>query len=99
MTDKHYKRSVSMKQLTLNDMTVGSSAVVTAINCTGAMKRRLIDMGITPSVRVTLRRVAPLGDPLELKLRGYTLSIRRSEAEQILISKEDQKNDKRRARR
>ena len=52
------------------------------------MKRRLIDMGITPGVRVKLYKVAPLGDPLEIKLRGYMLSIRRSEAKNITVSKE-----------
>ena len=52
------------------------------------MKRRLIDMGITPGVKVTLHKIAPLGDPLELKLRGYMLSIRRSEAKNITIKKD-----------
>lgn len=70
---------------TLGDLAIGESAVVCRIGCTGPMKRHLIDMGVTPGVRVTLLRCAPMGDPLELKLRGYTLSIRRSEAEQIYI--------------
>lgn len=77
-----------MKQTTINDLLVGQSAIVSQINCTGAMKRRLIDMGITPGVKVNLHKVAPLGDPVELKLRGYTLSIRRSEAMNINIHKE-----------
>jgi Fe2+ transport system protein FeoA len=53
------------------------------------MKRHLIDMGVTPGVRVTLHKCAPLGDPLELKLRGYTLSVRRSEAMNIYIESDD----------
>lgn len=77
-----------MKDLTINDLTVGESALVLKINCEGAMKRRLIDMGITPGVKVLLHKIAPLGDPLELKLRGYLLSIRRSEAKNIYIKKE-----------
>lgn len=52
------------------------------------MKRRLIDMGITPGVKVKLHKIAPLGDPLELKLRGYMLSIRRSEAKNIFVKRE-----------
>ena len=77
-----------MKEATLNDLNAGEYATVTRMNCLGAMKRRLIDMGITPGIRVKLYKVAPLGDPLEIKLRGYMLSIRRSEAKNITVSKE-----------
>lgn len=70
---------------TLNDLKIGESAVVSHIGCVGAMKRHLVDMGVTPGVRITLHKCAPLGDPLELKLRGYTLSVRRSEAQNIYI--------------
>ncbi len=77
-----------MKYKTINDLSVGESALILSINCEGAMKRRLIDMGITPGVKVTLYKIAPLGDPLELKLRGYMLSIRRSEAKNILVKRE-----------
>lgn len=73
-----------MKQTTLNDIKIGQSAIVTALQSTGALKRRLIDMGITPGVRILLKKQAPLGDPLELSLRGYTLSLRRCEAKNIL---------------
>ena len=72
---------------TLNDLSIGESALVLNINCQGAMKRRLIDMGITPGVKVMLYKVAPMGDPLELKLRGYVLTIRRSEAKNIIIQR------------
>ncbi len=77
-----------MKYKTINDLSVGESALILSINCEGAMKRRLIDMGITPGVKVTLYKIAPLGDPLELKLRGYMLSIRRSEAKNIFVKRE-----------
>lgn len=77
-----------MKYKTINDLSVGESALILSINCKGAMKRRLIDMGITPGVKVTLYKIAPLGDPLELKLRGYMLSIRRSEAKNIFVKRE-----------
>lgn len=77
-----------MMQMTLNDLSVGDSALVLKINCQGPMKRRLIDMGITPGVKIKLFKIAPLGDPLELKLRGYLLSIRRSEAKKITVEKE-----------
>lgn len=78
-----------MKDRTINDLSIGEASVVVSINCDGAMKRRLIDMGITPGVKVSLHKVAPLGDPLELKLRGYMLSIRRSEAKKIVVKKEN----------
>ena len=77
-----------MKDNTINDLSVGESALILKIDCDGAMKRRLIDMGITPGVKVKLHKIAPLGDPLELKLRGYMLSIRRSEAKNIFVKRE-----------
>jgi Fe2+ transport system protein FeoA len=87
MIKKQKKHSVTPR--TINDLQKGQSATVTQIACTGAMKRHLIDMGVTPGVRVTLHKCAPLGDPLELKLRGYTLSVRRSEAMNIYIESDD----------
>ena len=75
--------------LTLNDIKIGSSALVTQLDLTGALKRRLIDMGITPGVKIKVKKVAPLGDPLQINLRGYELSIRRSEALKIRVRKGD----------
>ena len=69
----------------LSELRPGQRGVVAGIGTHGALKRRLVDMGITPGVEVAVRKVAPLGDPIELSLRGYALSIRRSEAEQITI--------------
>ena len=64
---------------------MGESASVVRLNSTGATRRRLLDMGLTKGVKVTLRKVAPLGDPLEITLRGYELSLRKSEAELIEV--------------
>lgn len=79
-----------MNIYTLNDIKVGSNAIVTKIGITGSLKRRLIDMGITPGVNIKIKKVAPLGDPIEINLRGYELSIRRSEALNIFVRKEEQ---------
>lgn len=70
---------------TLADLKPGESAVVTAVGGEGALHRRLLDMGLTPGVRVTLQKTAPLGDPLEIHLRGYALTLRLSDARNIGI--------------
>lgn len=71
--------------MTLQELGPKSSGVVTQVLGEGALRRRLIDMGITPGVEIFVRKRAPFGDPLEINLRGYELSLRREEAEQILI--------------
>ena len=70
---------------TLRDVPVGDSAIVTALRGGGALKRRIMDMGITKGVDVFIRKVAPLGDPLELTVRGYELSVRKADAELIEV--------------
>lgn len=65
---------------TLKDVEVGGTAVVKKLHGEGAVKRRILDMGIVKGVEVTVRRVAPAGDPLELSLRGFDLSLRKDEA-------------------
>ena len=70
---------------TLKELKVGESAKVVKLYGEGAIKRRIMDMGITKGVIITVRKVAPLGDPIELNLRGYELSIRKSDAEMIEI--------------
>lgn len=70
---------------TLRDVKVGQSAVVTKLNGEGATKRRIMDMGITKGVEVNIRKVAPLGDPVEITVRGYELSIRKADAELIEV--------------
>ena len=71
--------------MTLKELGIGITAKVIKLNCTGPLKRRIMDMGITKGVEVTVRKVAPLGDPLELIVCGYELSIRKSEAEAIEV--------------
>ena len=75
--------------LTLSDIKVGSSAIVVSLGAMGTLKRRLIDIGITPGVKIKVKKVAPLGDPLQINLRGYELSIRKSEALNIMVKKGD----------
>lgn len=70
---------------TLKDVKVGKSCKVIKVHGEGALRRRIMDMGITKGVEIYVRKVAPLGDPLELSVRGYELSIRKSEAEKIEI--------------
>ena len=70
---------------TLREVTVGDNVKVTKINGTGAVKRRIMDMGITKGVEIEVRRVAPLGDPIELTVRGYQLSIRKADAQMIEV--------------
>ena len=70
---------------TVRDLSPGESARVLALRCAGALRRRIIDMGITPGAVVVMRKTAPLGDPIEINIRGYELSIRKTEAEQILV--------------
>ena len=71
--------------MTLNEMKVGDKAKVLRLNGEGAVKRRIMDMGITKGVEVVVRKVAPLGDPIELTVRGYELSIRKDEAANIVV--------------
>ena len=70
---------------TIKDLKIGESGVVVKLYCEGAIKRRIMDMGITKGVKITVRKVAPLGDPLELNLRGYDLTIRKEDAKYIEI--------------
>ena len=70
---------------TLKDVSVGGIAVVKRLHGEGPVKRRIMDMGITKGVEIKIRKVAPLGDPIELNLRGYELSIRKADAEMIEI--------------
>lgn len=64
----------------LSDFTVGESGKIVKVNGEGKIRRRLFDMGVTPQAEVTLRKKAPLGDPIEVNLRGYELTLRKVEA-------------------
>ena len=71
--------------MTLKDVKVGKSAKVVKLHGEGAVKRRIMDMGMTKGVEVRVRKVAPLGDPIEVTLRGYELSLRKADAEMIEV--------------
>lgn len=71
--------------MTLKEVKTGQTVVVEKLNGEGAIKRRIMDMGITKGVEIYVRKVAPLGDPLEITVRGYELSIRKADAELIQV--------------
>lgn len=70
---------------TLRDASVGDEVVVARLTGSGAVKRRIMDMGITKGAPVYVRKVAPLGDPIEVTVRGYELSLRKADAEMIVL--------------
>lgn len=70
---------------TLKDVRVGETVTVLKIHGMGALKRRIMDMGITKGIAITVVKLAPLGDPMELTVRGYQLSLRKADAEMIEV--------------
>ncbi len=70
---------------TLNQVPVGSTATVIKLHGEGPVRRRILDMGITKGVEVYVRKVAPLGDPMELTVRGYELSLRKEDAQMVVV--------------
>ena len=75
--------------MTLDKVKPGNGGIITSIGGEGILRRRLLDMGLTPKTRVVVRKVAPMGDPIELFLRSYVLTIRREEASKIEIREDD----------
>lgn len=73
------------EKLTLKDSVVGNYYTITKINSKGPLKRRIMDMGLTKGSKIFIRKVAPLGDPVQINVRNYELSIRRDDAELIEI--------------
>ncbi len=71
--------------MTLNELKAGKKSKIVAVNGQGALRLRLLEMGLTPHTEVLVRKVAPMGDPIELHLRGYTLTIRAEDAKKIEI--------------
>ncbi len=71
---------------TLRDIKIGDSCTVKRVHGEGALKRRIMDMGITKGVEIYVRKVAPLGDPVEITVRGYELSVRKGDAELIEVN-------------
>ena len=74
-----------MQMKTLKDVKIGATAKVVKLHGEGAIKRRIMDMGITRGVEIYVRKVAPLGDPIEMRVRGYELSLRKEDAEMIEV--------------
>ena len=74
--------------MTLDKLKIGKTAVIKAVNGSGALRRRLLDMGLTPHTKIMVRKVAPMGDPIELYLRGYELTIRLDDAKDIELEEE-----------
>ena len=74
--------------MTLKDLSVGKSGRIITVGGEKALRRRLLDMGLTPRTLVTVKKAAPLGDPVELLLRGYVLTLRLEDAEKIAVEEE-----------
>ncbi|MBR2860256.1 MAG: ferrous iron transport protein A [Clostridia bacterium] len=77
--------------MTLDQLNIGESAVISAVNGEGSLRLRLLDMGLTPRTKVKLQKVAPMGDPIEIYVRGYELTLRKEDASLIEIVSEDEK--------
>lgn len=71
--------------MTLNELPVGKAAVITKVGGAGALRCRLLDMGLIPKTKIVITKVAPMGDPIELRLRGYTLTIRIEDAKNFEV--------------
>ena len=76
--------------MTLNELKIGESAVITSVAGEGALRCHLLDMGLIPHTTVTLCKIAPMGDPIEIRVRGYELTLRREDAKKIDIKLPDQ---------
>lgn len=72
--------------LTLKDVGIGQKATIVKLHGQGSVKRRIMDMGLTKGTEIWVRKVAPLGDPMELNVRGYELSVRKADAEMIEVT-------------
>lgn len=76
-------------QITLDLLEIGKSGIIKTVGGGGALRRRLLDMGLTPKTKVSVRKAAPMGDPIEITLRGYELTIRKEDAKEITVEKID----------
>jgi Fe2+ transport system protein FeoA len=76
--------------MTLDEMPIGEEAVITKVGGEGVLRCRLLDMGLIPKTKVKIRKVAPMGDPIELHIRGYELTIRKEDARQIEVERGEQ---------
>ena len=75
--------------MTLNELKIGQSGVITAVGGDGPLRCRLLDMGLIPKTKVTLIKIAPLGDPIEICVRGYELTLRKDDARNINLAEEE----------
>ena len=76
------------RKMTIDDLTIGQSGVISQVGGEGPLRLRFLDMGLIPGTKVTLQKIAPMGDPIEIRVRGYELTLRVEEAEKIEV-KED----------
>lgn len=76
--------------MTLDELSLGQSGTITVVGGAGALRCRLLDMGLIPHTRVTLRKIAPMGDPIQIAVRGYELTLRVEDAKQIQVEAEVQ---------
>ena len=74
--------------MTLNQLKVGTSGTITAVGGDGALRCRLLDMGLFPRTKVALQKIAPMGDPIEIQVRGYELTLRVEEAQKIEVEED-----------
>ena len=72
--------------MTLNDLEIGSSGIITAVGGEGSLRQHFLDMGVIPGAEVTLIKYAPMGDPMELRIHGYELTLRRADGEKVELS-------------
>ncbi len=75
--------------MTLNEIPIGKSGIITSVGGEGALRLRLLDMGLIPKTKVTVQKIAPLGDPIEIMIRGYELTIRIADAQMIEVEGSD----------
>lgn len=75
--------------MTLNELPIGKQATITKVGGEGALRCRLLDMGLIPKTKVTVRKIAPMGDPIEIHIRGYELTIRIEDAQKIEVSEDE----------
>ena len=78
--------------MTMDELTPGQSAYICAVGGSGALRHHLLDMGLTPKTEVTLQKIAPMGDPVQIEIRGYELTLRRDEAQKITVGQVHQKS-------
>ena len=78
-------------QKKLDEFKVGETGLIVKVEGEGRLRRRLFDMGVTPGAKVYLRKKAPLGDPIEINIRGYELTLRKSEAQLVVLEMEENK--------